>query len=79
MRRSCLQLRRRCVLCCCRGAPAAALQAMPHELQHISSPLCPPRPQVDEKMDKVTKELQTNNMRLKGLVTKVGAPGGRAA
>lgn len=27
--------------------------------------------EVDEKMDKVTKELQTNNMRLKGLVTKV--------
>jgi t-SNARE complex subunit (syntaxin) len=26
--------------------------------------------EVDEKMDKVTKELQTNNMRLKGLVTK---------
>lgn len=27
--------------------------------------------EVDEKMDKVTKELQTNNMRLKGLVMKV--------
>lgn len=27
--------------------------------------------EVDEKMDKVTKELQTNNMRLKGLVTKM--------
>ena len=27
--------------------------------------------EVDDKMDKVTKELQTNNMRLKGLVTKV--------
>ena len=27
---------------------------------------------MDEKIDKVTKELQTNNMRLKGLVTKVG-------
>ena len=27
--------------------------------------------EVDEKMDKVTKELQTNNMRLKGMVTKV--------
>lgn len=31
--------------------------------------------EVDEKMDKVTKELQTNNMRLKGLVTKVRARG----
>jgi hypothetical protein len=31
--------------------------------------------EVDEKMDKVTKELQTNNMRLKGLVTKVGGCG----
>lgn len=27
--------------------------------------------EVDDKMDKVTKELQTNNMRLKGLVTKM--------
>ncbi|PSC72240.1 Qc-SNARE SYP7-family [Micractinium conductrix] len=27
--------------------------------------------EVDEKMDKVTKELQTNNMRLTGLVTKM--------
>ena len=37
--------------------------------------------EVDEKMDKVTKELQTNNMRLKGMVTKVRAGaewGGRA-
>lgn len=34
--------------------------------------------EADEKMDKVTKELQTNNMRLKGLVTKVGG-GGRGA
>jgi len=32
--------------------------------------------EVDEKMDKVTKELQTNNMRLKGMVTKVGASAG---
>lgn len=35
--------------------------------------------EVDDKMDKVTKELQTNNMRLKGLVTKVrGGVGGWA-
>lgn len=34
--------------------------------------------EVDEKMDKVTKELQTNNMRLKGLVTKVGRGAGQA-
>lgn len=30
-------------------------------------------------MDKVTKELQTNNMRLKGMVTKVGCSPGRPA
>ena len=30
--------------------------------------------EIDTKMDNVTKELQNNNMRLKGLVTKVGAP-----
>lgn len=35
--------------------------------------------EVDEKMDKVTKELQTNNIRLKGMVTKVRQGMGRGS
>jgi hypothetical protein len=29
---------------------------------------------IDEKMDSVTKDLTTNNMKLKGIVTKVSGP-----
>lgn len=47
------------------GCPAAPGATLLHASLSAHS-------QVDEKMDKVTKELQTNNMRLKGLVTKVG-------